>query len=154
VRAQLDLPQVRCGQAPHDNFLVVEPAEPSKPRHAPPVRWALLLLALLSLLVGIVGIFVPLLPTVPFVLLAAWAAARSSPRLERALHEHPRFGPQIRDWERSGVVRRPAKRAATVAMTVSAAIVWLVAPPLGAALATAFMAAVLLWLWRRPEAAA
>ncbi|MFA7431199.1 MAG: YbaN family protein [Rhodospirillaceae bacterium] len=44
------------------------------------------------------GVALPVLPTTPFVLLAAWAFAKGSPRLERWLIEHPRFGPLLRDW--------------------------------------------------------
>ena len=39
------------------------------------------LLAYTSLGVGMIGLVVPGLPTTEFVLLAAWAAAKSSPRL-------------------------------------------------------------------------
>ena len=56
---------------------------------AGPVRWLYLLLAFASLALGIVGLFLPVLPTVPFVLLAAWAAARSSPKLLHWLENHP-----------------------------------------------------------------
>lgn len=119
-----------------------------------PVRLLFLSLAVVSLFLAVLGVFLPLLPTVPFVLLAAWAAARSSPRLERALLEHPRFGPALRDWRMAGVVRRPAKVAASIAMAVSAMVILLVVPSRWAqAAALGCMAAVLLWLWRRPEGA-
>jgi uncharacterized membrane protein YbaN (DUF454 family) len=121
---------------------------------AKPARLLLLLLALLSLGLAVLGLFLPILPTVPFVLLAAWAAARSSPRLERALMQHPRFGPALRDWRLCGVVRRPAKVAASIAMAMSAVIVLLLVSnrwAQGAALCA--MSLVLVWLWRRPERA-
>jgi uncharacterized membrane protein YbaN (DUF454 family) len=117
-----------------------------------PARWLLLLLAAVSLALAVLGLFLPVLPTVPFVLLAAWAAARSSPRLEQALLRHPRFGPALRDWRSAGVVRRPAKRAATLAMALSGAgILLLVTNTWAQAAALVCMATVLLWLWRRPE---
>jgi uncharacterized protein len=117
-----------------------------------PVRWALVLLAIVSLAVGIVGIFVPILPTVPFVLLAAWAAARSSPRLSAWLEGHPRFGVYIREWRQGGVVRRPAKLLATLAMSASSLVIMAtIGLRWPAALAIGTMACVLAWLWRRPE---
>jgi uncharacterized membrane protein YbaN (DUF454 family) len=119
---------------------------------AGPTRLALLALAVSSLGLAVVGLFLPVLPTVPFVLLAAWAAARSSPNLERQLLEHKRFGPQLREWREAGVVRRPAKRAATLAMAASAVVILVVVPNRWVqGVAITCMAAVLAWLWRRPE---
>lgn len=44
-----------------------------------PVRWLLLAFAVMCLVMGIIGVIVPGLPTTVFILMAAWAAARSSP---------------------------------------------------------------------------
>lgn len=135
--------------------MATEPSPPQTPAAAlpqAPVRWALLALAVLSLALGVLGIFLPVLPTVPFVLLAAWAAARSSPRLSAWLENHPKFGAHIRDWRTAGIVRRRSKWAATVVMSASAVVILLLVPARWVAwLAIASMAAVLLWLWRRPE---
>lgn len=127
------------------------PAEPAAP--LPLVtRWALLVLALLSLALGVIGIFVPVLPTVPFVLLSAWAAARSSPRLLAWLESHTSFGPMLVEWRRGGVVRRRAKWTATAVMGASAVFMLVVVPNRWVAgLAIGCMAGVLVWLWRRPE---
>lgn len=125
------------------------------PRPLPaPLRWLLLSLAVLCLVLGFVGVVVPVLPTVPFLLLAAWAAARSSPRLDQWLHEHPRFGHHLRAWRDAGVVPRRAKWLATGMMGASGVLILLAVRPLWApVLAVACMAAVAAWLWRRPEAA-
>ena len=117
-------------------------------------RWCLLALAVLSLALGIAGMFLPVLPTVPFLLLAAWAAGHSSPRLSHWLENHPRLGPPIVDWRHHGVVSRRAKWAATAAMTASALVMLLLLPRHWAVLAgLAVMACVLAWLWLRPEQA-
>jgi hypothetical protein len=117
-----------------------------------PVRWMLKALAVLSLALGIIGAFVPIMPTVPFILLAAWAAARSSPRLSNWLENHPRMGPHIRDWRRGGVVRRPAKWMATVMMAGGGITMLIIVRPLWVPLAViAIMTTVGIWLWRRPE---
>lgn len=107
--------------------------------------------AWLSLALGMIGVFVPGLPTVPFVLLAAFCASRGAPALRRRLERHPGFGPMIRDFERSGAVGRSAKRVATLMMLLCSALLAWLASPLAWALASACMAAVALWLWRRPE---
>lgn len=116
------------------------------------LRWLNFLLALLSLALGILGAFLPVLPTVPFILLAAWFAARGSPRLLAWLENHPQFGRHIRDWRYGGVVSRKAKWAATTMMSLSAAIILLtVGKPWAQALSIGTMVAVGAWLWRRPE---
>ena len=115
-------------------------------------RWPWWLLAWASLLLAGLGVLLPGLPTTPFVLLSAWAAARGSPALRRRLLADRRFGPLIRDWQRDGAVDRRAKRMALLSMTLCAALVIWLAPHWGiAAFACACMAAVAVWLWRRPE---
>ncbi len=119
-----------------------------------PLRWLLLGIAVVFLVLGVVGIFIPVLPTVPFLIVAAWAAARSSPRLHHWLYAHPRFGRLLREWNEAGLVPRRAKWFATVMMAGSA--LWMVVAlsdrrPLLVTAVVAVMGAVLLWLWRRPE---
>lgn len=117
-----------------------------------PVRWLLLIGAVLCLALGVIGIFVPGLPTTVFILMAAWAAARSSPRLHEWLWYHPLFGIMLRNWAQGGCVHRRAKWSATALMTVSAIVLFFTAPHLWVAmLASSFMACVLGWLWLRPE---
>ena len=135
----------------------VDPAAPLPPpplRRPPPapVRWLLYALALLSLATGIVGIFLPGLPTTVFILIAAWAAARSSPRLHTWLWCHRFFGPMLRNWADGGRVSRRSKWSATLVMALCAVILPLVQVPDWARIfAWTSMACVLSWLWLRPE---
>jgi uncharacterized membrane protein YbaN (DUF454 family) len=106
----------------------------------------------LSVALGIAGIFLPLLPTTPFMLLAAFAFARSSPRLHGWLVAHPRFGPAIEDWRRHGAVSRRAKRYAVAAMAAALAIGW--AGGFGVtvlAVQAAVLALVALFVLTRPD---
>jgi uncharacterized membrane protein YbaN (DUF454 family) len=126
----------------------------ANPRLTGPARWLLQALAAVCLLLGLVGVFVPVMPTVPFLIVAAWAASRSSPRLHHWLMTHPRFGRQLRDWNEYGVVPRRAKWFTTVMMAISAVSMLLVAPRpwlFAVAAGIAGMGVVLWWLWRRPE---
>lgn len=119
-----------------------------------PARWLLLTLAGLCVLLGLVGLFLPVMPTVPFLIVAAWAASRSSPRLHRWLMNHPHFGRQLREWNEHGIVPRKAKWITSVMMACSAVSMLVIAPsqwiPVVGGL-IAGMAIVLAWLWRRPE---
>ena len=129
------------------------PASTARSAASAPVRWACLALAVVSLAAGIVGLFLPVVPTVPFILLAAWAAARGSPRLLNWLENHPQFGPSLTDWRRGRVVRRRSKWLATATMAASAAfMLFTVGPRWWVLCVIAFLAAVLGWLWQRPEA--
>ncbi|MDP2227526.1 MAG: YbaN family protein [Moraxellaceae bacterium] len=115
-------------------------------------RALMLTAALLCLALGVIGIFVPGLPTTVFILLAAWFASQSSPRLLAWLEAHHLFGSMIRNWRDGGTVSRRAKWSATVMMAACAAVMFLFPHPLWAAVAaTLTMAGVLVWLWRRPE---
>lgn len=118
----------------------------------PVLRGLLLLFAAVCLALGVVGIFVPGLPTTVFILMAGWAAARSSPRFSAWLESHRLFGSMLRNWRETRSVSRRAKWSATVMMSLCAAILFLGTSRLWLAeCVTALMAAVLIWLWRRPE---
>lgn len=77
---------------------------------------------------GIIGAFLPVLPTTPFLILAATLFARSSPRFERWLLEHPRYGQPLIDWRREGAISRNAKIASVSLMSLSFVIVLVFGP--------------------------
>ena len=107
----------------------------------------------LSLLLGFVGIFLPLLPTTPFILLAAFCFSNGSPRWERWLLTHPRFGPMTREWREHRAVPRRAKQLAIAMMTVSSVGCWWVLAHPWRWLPGLCCLAVGIWLWRLPDAA-
>ncbi|MGH8466973.1 MAG: YbaN family protein, partial [Pseudomonas sp.] len=80
------------------------------------------LLAYVSLGIGLIAIVIPGLPTTEFILLAAWAATRSSPRLSAWLENHRLFGPILRNWRNGKVIKRRAKLSATVSMLLCASV--------------------------------
>lgn len=127
--------------------------EPASQRPLPaPLRWLLITVAVLCLVLAVIGVIVPGMPTTVFVLLAAAAATRSSPRLAAWLEGHRLFGPLILDWRDGGRVRRRSKWHATVAMTCCAGVLLWTAPSRWvASIAICSMAIVLAWLWCRPE---
>ncbi|MEM8987770.1 MAG: YbaN family protein [Pseudomonadota bacterium] len=80
------------------------------------MRAVWLLIGVTALGLGALGVVLPLLPTTPFILLAAYAFARSSDRLHRWLHTHPAFGPLIKNWRTHGAIDRRTKTVGTVSM--------------------------------------
>jgi uncharacterized membrane protein YbaN (DUF454 family) len=108
--------------------------------------WAMMVL-------GFIGAFVPLMPTTIFLILASWFFARSSPRFETWLLDHPRFGLTLRAWNEAGAVPRHAKIAACIGMTIGFALFWIGAHPSFwlAALVAALMLASAVYVVTRPS---
>lgn len=94
----------------------------------PLVRAAYFAFGCLTFALAMIGIVVRGIPTTPFLLLTAFAFARSSPRLHRWLMEHRRFGPILSDLQ-SGRGLTLRFKAATIAFSWSlmlATAIWLV----------------------------
>ena len=139
------------GMHPHPPESPEDNAPPLRPLPWP-VRWLLHAFAVCCLALGIIGVIVPGLPTTVFILMAAWAAARSSPRLYRWLWNHRLFGPLLRNWAQGGKVSRRAKWSATLLMALSGIVLVATgARPWVIGVATTSMVCVAAWLWRRPE---
>lgn len=76
------------------------------------------------------GAVLPLLPTTPFLLLAAFAFARSSPRLHAWLLGHKRFGPLIADWRDHGAISRRTKQVSLAVMAAMPVLSYSLGAPL------------------------
>ena len=112
-------------------------------------------LGFVALALGLIGMVTPVMPGVVFLILAAWLFARSSPRFERWILEHPRYGPFVRNWRAHGVIPRRAKLIAYASFVLSVAVVWAVgAPPIAIAATTVSVLAVGIWMALQPEAPA
>lgn len=70
--------------------------------------------------VGLVGVALPGIPTTGPLILALACFTRGSPRLERWLLDHPRFGPPLREWRTQRTIPKKAKGIALCTMLLSA----------------------------------
>ncbi len=110
------------------------------------------LLAYISLGIGLIAIVIPGLPTTEFILLAAWAATKSSPRLSAWLENHRLFGPILSNWRNGKIIQRKAKVSATISMLVCAGVMlYVLDHNWPVFLAIAGMSLGNLWIWSRPE---
>lgn len=115
-------------------------------------RWLWHSLAVIFVILGFIGALLPGMPTTIFLILAAWAAGKGSPRLQAWLLNHPKYGPVIVQWREQGAVPRRAKWLAGLMMTASCTVVIVTNHPLWMKWSLPLiMAPILLWLVTRPE---
>ena len=82
-----------------------------------------LIIGHLALTLGVIGAFLPLRPTTPFLLLASFCYSKGSRRYQIWLDQHPLFGPTIKSWRESGIIRSKVKLLATFMIATSAVVV-------------------------------
>ena len=117
-----------------------------------PKRLAWLCLGGLCVVLGAIGVIVPLLPTTIFMIIAAYAFARSSPRLHHWLITHRVFGPLINDWNEHGVISVRAKWMSGLSMLVVIGLsVYFNAPRTIVIIQVIVLSCVALFLWTRPS---
>jgi hypothetical protein len=102
---------------------------------------------------GIIGAFLPILPSTIFFICAAGCFARSSPRLEQKILDHPLFGPPVVAWRKHGAIPANAKMYAVGGMIFGYAVFyWSAAPaPWLAVLVGLGIAACALFVVTRPS---
>lgn len=76
------------------------------------------------LILAAIGAVLPLMPTTVFLLLAAWSAPKASPKLEKWLYEHPRFGALLCAWRDERAVSTRSKLSALLLMSCSWAVLY------------------------------
>lgn len=104
-----------------------------------------------SLTLGIIGAFLPVMPTTVFILIAAWAFAKSSTRLHQALLNHPKTGPVIRAWRHNQCIPVKGKVAAVISMLISWIIVWFTTTPIISAIVGVVLVMVITFIVSRPS---
>lgn len=105
------------------------------------------------LCVGIayIGFVTPGIPFSIFLVIAAWAFAKSSPRMEAWLYNHPWFGKFLTNWTKKRVFPTRAKYLMILVMSSTLVFTWFATSNLMAVLwSGGFMALVAIWAWRYP----
>lgn len=111
------------------------------------------ILAIFATGLGMVGVVLPLLPTTPFLIVAVWAAGKSSPRLEQWLLEHRQFGPLLTGWRDRGAIPLFAKYLAGFMLASSWLFLWLLDMKTGVLIFLAvFFSALMTYIISRPNA--
>lgn len=112
--------------------------------------WLWRLLGILFVGLAYIGIFLPIMPTTTFAILAGWAFAKSSPKFNRWLHEHPIFGKHLSNWEQKRVYPIQGKLAMGGAMVVSLIIMSITVGGMPVIYASIFFIMVIGWAYRYP----
>ena len=104
-----------------------------------------------SFVMAMIGIVLPILPTVPFLLLAAFCFARSNPKWEQQLLDHPRYGPPLRQWHERRAISRRAKVSAVLAMAAGVGFTWFTIGWPWVLVSVAVLMVAGGWIWTRAE---
>jgi uncharacterized protein len=101
--------------------------------------------------IGIAGYILPVLPGTIWMILAAACFARSSPKFEAWLINHPTFGPSVVAWRQNGAIPRKAKFIAIGMMAISFAVLAFThIPMLALAIVGAIFLACIVFIASRP----
>jgi uncharacterized protein len=105
-----------------------------------------------ALAAGAIGAVLPVLPTTPFVILAAFAFGKASPRLQAWLERSRQFGPIIADWRANGAIAPRYKIISHVMMAaVFALSLWLSVPTWALTLQALCLLAASAFILSRPN---
>ena len=98
-----------------------------------------------------IGFVTPGIPFSIFLVLAAWAFAKSSPRMHAWLYNHPWFGEFLTNWTTKKVFPTWAKYAMIIVMSSTLAFTWFATGNIKAVMYSGiFMLGVAIWSWRYP----
>jgi uncharacterized membrane protein YbaN (DUF454 family) len=98
-----------------------------------------------------IGFVTPGIPFSIFLVIAAWAFAKSSPRMERWLYNHPWFGKFLTNWTKKRVFPTKGKYAMILVMGSTLLFTWFATGNIKAIVwSGVFMLLVAVWAWRYP----
>lgn len=113
-------------------------------------KWLWRLLGLVFVGMAYVGAIVPGIPTTFFALLAAWAFSKSSPKLDKWLHEHPLLGKYLNNWEQKRVYPNKGRLMMIGVMLISLVSMGLTLPFKIVVYAGITFVVIIVWAFRYP----
>ena len=113
-------------------------------------KWLWRALGLLFVGFAYIGAITPGVPTTFFALLAAWAFSKSSPELDKWLHEHPWFGKYLNNWEKKRIYPQKGRIAMVVVMSISLISMFFTVPLRVVGYAAFTFLLICIWAFRYP----
>ena len=109
-----------------------------------------LICGVLLLILTAIGLMLPLVPQIPFAIMAAVCFSKGSPRIHKAIRNHPQLGPPVREWEDERSVQLSLKVSSSIMMSVGMAVAhWKLPLPWALFVDTCFAPSILFILTRR-----
>jgi uncharacterized protein len=113
-------------------------------------KWLWRALGLLFVGFAYIGAVTPGVPTTFFALLAAWAFSKSSPELDKWLHEHPLLGKYLTNWEQKRVYPNKGRIMMVVVMCISLISMFFTVPLRVVGYAAFTFTLICIWAFRYP----
>ena len=113
-------------------------------------KWLWRALGLLFVGFAYIGAVTPGIPTTFFALLAAWAFSKSSPELDKWLHEHPLLGKYLTNWEQKRVYPNKGRIMMVVVMCISLISMFFTVPLRVVGYAAFTFTLICIWAFRYP----
>lgn len=113
-------------------------------------KWLWRALGLFFVGMAYIGAITPGIPTTFFALLAAWAFSKSSPKLDKWLHQHPIFGKYLNNWEQKRVYPNRGRIMMVVVMMVSLITMIFTLPIKVPIYASITFLIIIIWAFRYP----
>ena len=113
-------------------------------------KWLWRALGLVFVGLAYIGAVTPGVPTTFFALLAAWAFSKSSPELDKWLHEHPLLGKYLTNWEQKRVYPNKGRIMMVVVMCISLISMFFTVPLRVVGYAAFTFTLICIWAFRYP----
>jgi uncharacterized membrane protein YbaN (DUF454 family) len=113
-------------------------------------KWLWRVLGLIFVGFAYIGAITPGIPTTFFALLAAWAFSKSSPKLDKWLHEHPLLGKYLNNWEQKRVYPNKGRIMMVIVMSISLITMLFTLPIKVPIYASITFLIIIIWAFRYP----